>query len=176
MVCCELVDVPNTCLRKDTYPDTLPESYRSAISSPSSWKNVPLRASSYRRYYKKWRTMNYWRETLSVIIHHCVTCRKMRGRPINQKMADLPKDRLTKSPPFTFVGVDVFGPWTIITRRTGQGSAHSICWAVLFISAERFKSRSLKNWPLLYSLTPWDGSLQCVVQFQNLDQTEEQTL
>lgn len=56
----------------------------------------------------------------------------MRGKPINQKMADLPKDRLTKSPPFTFVGVDVFGPWTIITRRTRGGSAHSKRWAVLF--------------------------------------------
>ncbi|XP_065939369.1 uncharacterized protein [Magallana gigas] len=31
----------------------------------------------------------------------------MRGKPLNQKMADLPKDRLTKSPPFTCVGVDV---------------------------------------------------------------------
>lgn len=69
---------------------------------------------------------------VSSIIHHCVTCRKMRGKPLNQKMADLPKDRLTKSPPFTFVGVDVFGPWTIITRRTRGGSAHSKRWAVLF--------------------------------------------
>lgn len=32
---------------------------------------------------------------VSSIIHHCVTCRKMRGKPLNQKMADLPKDRLT---------------------------------------------------------------------------------
>lgn len=69
---------------------------------------------------------------MSSIIHHCVTCRKMRGKPINLKMADLPKDRLTRSPPFTFVGVDVFGPWTIITRRTRGGSAHSKRWAVLF--------------------------------------------
>ncbi|XP_061185158.1 uncharacterized protein LOC133193208 [Saccostrea echinata] len=69
---------------------------------------------------------------VSSIIHHCVTCRKMRGKPLCQKMADLPKVRLTKSPPFTFVGVDVFGPWNVITRRTRGGSAHSKRWAVLF--------------------------------------------
>ncbi|XP_062620653.1 uncharacterized protein LOC134282244 [Saccostrea cucullata] len=69
---------------------------------------------------------------VSSIIHHCVTCRKMRGKPLCQKMADLPKVRLTRSAPFTFVGVDVFGPWSVITRRTRGGSAHSKRWAVLF--------------------------------------------
>jgi hypothetical protein len=47
-------------------------------------------------------------------------------------MADLPTDRLTPSPPFTFVGVDVFGPWSITTRRTRGGQANSKRWAVLF--------------------------------------------
>ncbi|XP_062582062.1 uncharacterized protein LOC134243851 [Saccostrea cucullata] len=56
----------------------------------------------------------------------------MRGKPLCQKMADLPKVRLTRSAPFTFVGVDVFGPWSVITRRTRGGSADSKRWAVLF--------------------------------------------
>ncbi|XP_062584078.1 uncharacterized protein LOC134245840 [Saccostrea cucullata] len=67
---------------------------------------------------------------VSSIIHHCVTCRKMRGKPLCQKMADLPKVRLTRSAPFTFVDVDVMR--TVITRRTRGGSAHSKRWAVLF--------------------------------------------
>ncbi|XP_062604473.1 uncharacterized protein LOC134266274 [Saccostrea cucullata] len=69
---------------------------------------------------------------VSSIIHHCVTCRKMRGKPLCQKMADIPKVRLTRSTPFTFVDVDVFGPWSVITRRTRGGSADSKRWAVLF--------------------------------------------
>ncbi|XP_035986599.1 uncharacterized protein LOC118560067 [Fundulus heteroclitus] len=49
-----------------------------------------------------------------------------------QKMADLPADRLIPEPPFTSVGLDVFGPWTIVTRRTRGGCSQSKRWAVLF--------------------------------------------
>ena len=48
------------------------------------------------------------------------------------KMADLPADRVTPEPPFTTVGLDVFGPWKIVTRRTRGGCAQSKRWAVLF--------------------------------------------
>lgn len=65
-------------------------------------------------------------------IHKCVLCRKLRGRMQTQKMADLPIDRLSPMPPFTSVGLDVFGPWTVTTRRTRGGSADSKRWAVLF--------------------------------------------
>ncbi|KAL0151744.1 hypothetical protein M9458_052970 [Cirrhinus mrigala] len=37
-----------------------------------------------------------------------------------------------REPPFTHVGLDVFGPWSIVTRRTRGGSAESKRWAVLF--------------------------------------------
>ncbi|XP_070410119.1 uncharacterized protein [Nothobranchius furzeri] len=49
-----------------------------------------------------------------------------------QKMADLPADRVTPEPPFTTVGLDVFGPWTIVTRRTRGGCSQNKRWAVLF--------------------------------------------
>ncbi|KAJ8047912.1 hypothetical protein HOLleu_00028 [Holothuria leucospilota] len=52
------------------------------------------------------------------IIDKCTTCKRLRAKPITQQMADLPKDRMETSPPFTNVGADVFGPWTIVTRRT----------------------------------------------------------
>ena len=35
----------------------------------------------------------------------CVTCCRTRAPPQDQKMADLPWDRLTPAPPFTYVGV-----------------------------------------------------------------------
>jgi hypothetical protein len=52
-----------------------------------------------------------------------LTCRKLRGKPELQIMADLPTDRVEPSPPFTNVVVDAFGPWTIVSRRTRGGYA-----------------------------------------------------
>ncbi|KAJ8364902.1 hypothetical protein SKAU_G00137330 [Synaphobranchus kaupii] len=66
------------------------------------------------------------------ILHHCVICRKLRGKLEVQKMADLPPERLDTSPPFTYVGLDVFGPWTVVTRQTRGGAAHNKRWAILF--------------------------------------------
>ena len=82
------------------------------------------------------RSEGYWiiggKRLVSSIIFNCVPCRKLRGRFEYQKMADLPADRLEEAPPFTYVGVDVFGPWSVVTRRTRGGQANSKRWAVLF--------------------------------------------
>lgn len=47
-------------------------------------------------------------------------------------MSDLPEDRVTPGPPFSSVGVDVFGPWNVVARRTRGGMANSKRWAVLY--------------------------------------------
>lgn len=47
-------------------------------------------------------------------------------------MSDLPIDRTQPCPPFTYVGLDAFGPLNIITRRTRGGVTNSKRWAVLF--------------------------------------------
>ena len=82
------------------------------------------------------RRAGYWitggKRLISSILHHCVPCRKLRGKTEHQKMSDLPAERLAPSPPFSYVGVDVFGPWTIVTRKTRGGSANSKRWAVIF--------------------------------------------
>ena len=69
---------------------------------------------------------------INSILHKCVACNKLRGRTAEQKMADLPSDRLSTEPPFTHIGLDVFGPWAVTTRRTRGGQANSKRWAVLF--------------------------------------------
>lgn len=78
----------------------------------------------------------YWivgaKRCVSSFIFKCITCRKLRGTCEVQKMADLPPDRLSMEPPFTHIGVDVFGPWTISACRTRGGHAESKRWAVLF--------------------------------------------
>ena len=55
---------------------------------------------------------------ISKYIHKCVTCRELRGKVAEQKMADLPEERCTVSAPFTHCGVDMFGPFLIKERRS----------------------------------------------------------
>ena len=57
------------------------------------------------------------RSVVSHIIAKCVICRKLRGRVQDQKMSDLPPERLTPAPPFTYTGMDVFGPFYIKEGR-----------------------------------------------------------
>ena len=44
---------------------------------------------------------------------------------LDQQMADLPPDRSEVGLPFTNVDFDVFGPWTVRTRKTRGGAADS---------------------------------------------------
>ena len=50
-------------------------------------------------------------------IGKCVTCRRSRRPVEEQKMANLPEDRLEPSPPFTYCGMDYFGPFIIKKGR-----------------------------------------------------------
>ena len=67
------------------------------------------------------RSHGYWiiggNSSVSRYISKCVTCRKLRGALEEQKMANLPEDRLEPAPPFTHCGVDYFGPFVIKEGR-----------------------------------------------------------
>ncbi|VDI56381.1 Hypothetical predicted protein [Mytilus galloprovincialis] len=93
------------------------------------------------------RSAGYWliggKGLISSVIHKCIKC-KLRGKEEFPKMADLPFDRLDPAPPFSYVGIDVFGPWTITTRRTRGGQAQSKRWAVnVHLSCEDFCDKDL---------------------------------
>ena len=47
------------------------------------------------------------------MISKCVDCRKLCGKLCQQKMSDLPDERLIEEPPFSYCGVDMFGPFLI---------------------------------------------------------------
>ena len=68
------------------------------------------------------RTEGYWvingSSIIRSLISRCVRCRFLRGRLGEQKMSDLPHERINESPPFTFSGVDMFGPFIIKERRS----------------------------------------------------------
>ena len=57
------------------------------------------------------------RSLISHIVSKCVVCRNLRGHTQNQKMADLPPERVTPANPFTYTEMDVFGPFYIKEGR-----------------------------------------------------------
>ncbi len=84
----------------------------------------------------KLRSEGYWilggKRLISRTIHQCLVCRKLGGKFQEQLKANLPPERVTPAPPFSNVGMDVFRPWTVATRRTRGGAAQSKRWAVIF--------------------------------------------
>ena len=82
------------------------------------------------------RAAGYWitgmKRIIANLLYNCVKCRRLRGPTCHQQMAELPEERVKPSPPFSFVGVDMCGPWEVTTRRTRGGAAHWKRWAALF--------------------------------------------
>ena len=65
----------------------------------------------------------YWiinaRSTVRSVLNECFSCRKRQAPTSQQKMANLPEDRVTPSkPPFTYTGLDCFGPFEVRRGRT----------------------------------------------------------
>ena len=65
--------------------------------------------------------------TVRSYILKCVTCRHLRGNLQQQKMVSLPSDRLCEEPPFTYCGVNLFGPFVI-----KEGCKELKCYGALF--------------------------------------------
>ncbi|XP_033728153.1 uncharacterized protein LOC117317452 [Pecten maximus] len=66
---------------------------------------------------------NYWivgaRTLVKSILSKCVTCRKYRAPCVEQKMANLPAERLAADqPPFSRTGMDFFGPFELKRGRS----------------------------------------------------------
>ena len=63
----------------------------------------------------------------------CPDCRILRSKPMQQKMADLPTQRMEKIPPFQCSGMDVFGPFTVNNGRvTRANTGTRKIWVLLF--------------------------------------------
>ncbi len=77
------------------------------------------------------RANGYWipgiNRVVASYIHQCVTCRWHRKPTEEQRMADLPPERVEPSPPFSFCGMDCFGPFL-----TKQGRKESKRYGLLF--------------------------------------------
>ncbi|KAJ8032675.1 hypothetical protein HOLleu_26265 [Holothuria leucospilota] len=59
------------------------------------------------------------RTAVKSALSKCVVCRKLIARPAQQVMAALPLERVSSDkPPFSFVGVDFFGPFEVKRSRS----------------------------------------------------------
>ena len=71
--------------------------------------------------HNKIRSSGFWiiggSSAVSDHVAKCVRCRKLRGTVQEQKMADLPEDRVQSAPPFSYCAVDYFGPWYVKEGR-----------------------------------------------------------
>jgi hypothetical protein len=55
------------------------------------------------------------------VVNKCMLCRKRRAVPCVQKMADLPRERISNGhPAFFYVGIDYFGPFDVHVRRSTE--------------------------------------------------------
>ena len=96
---------------------------------------------------------------------------------MQQKMADLPNDRMKIAAPFTHIGVDVFGPWVVHMRKTRGGTGNFKRWGIVFtclasraIHIELIESMDASAFIYLFL----DGSMHFVVKRHCSAVTEEQ--
>ncbi len=59
-------------------------------------------------------------KSVAKLIHRCVKCRRLRQPAEEQRMAELPKERVEVSAPFTYCGIDCFGPFITKKARKEQ--------------------------------------------------------
>lgn len=59
-------------------------------------------------------------KSIAKLINGCVRCRKLRRPVEEQRMAELPKERVEVSAPFTYCGMDCFGPFLTKKARKEQ--------------------------------------------------------
>ena len=71
------------------------------------------------------------RAAVKEVIGRCISCKKRMAPRMSQAMAELPKIRLTPyEPPFTYSGVDYFGPFYV---KRGRGKVAEKRWGAIFV-------------------------------------------
>ena len=83
------------------------------------------------------RDAGFWpiggRSRIDRITATCVPCRTLRAPTMTQKMADLPEQRLYRTPPFYNCGIDVFGHFLIRQgKATRANPGAKKVWVLIF--------------------------------------------
>lgn len=83
----------------------------------------------------------YWvirlRKLVASIRQKCIKRKKYDGHASEQKMALLPTSRVKPSPPWTYIGVDLFGPFLVLgeVQKRVRGKAYSIIFTCMVTRA-----------------------------------------
>jgi len=83
-------------------------------------------------------SQRYWiikaKSVVRQVLHDCLYCERRRATPTSPVMSDLPYERLaTNQPPFTYTGVDYFGPMVVkLNKQTRSNQRTSKRYGVLF--------------------------------------------
>ena len=94
------------------------------------------------------RSQGYWiincTNAVKSMISKCVECRRFRGKVCQRKMGDQPPDRLTQEPPFTYCGIEMFGPFLVKACRKQRKyfGAMFTCMSSRAVHIETTKSMS----------------------------------
>ena len=85
------------------------------------WQHKKIQHSRRHSTVAQIREAGYWviscGKIAGAVVHACVRCRWLRGKLGEQMMADLPVDRTSTQPPFTYCGVDLFGAFKVKEGR-----------------------------------------------------------
>ncbi|XP_033118408.1 uncharacterized protein K02A2.6-like, partial [Anneissia japonica] len=75
---------------------------------------------------------HYWvirlRQLVKRVKHDCIPCRRFEKEAAGQQMATVPIHRLKPSPPWAYIGIDLFGPFVVrgeVQKRT-RGKAYGV--------------------------------------------------
>ncbi|XP_055600480.1 uncharacterized protein LOC129749527 [Uranotaenia lowii] len=79
--------------------------------------------------------LRYWiigaRNLAKVIVHRCTSCFRARPKLVEQFMAELPKERITATRPFTVTGVDYWGP--ILLKHPHRRASPTKAFVAVFV-------------------------------------------
>ena len=85
------------------------------------WSYDKIQHSGRRITSSELRSRGYWvingNAAVRRLISKCLIFKKLRGNTCQQKMSDLPVEWLTVTPPFTYVGLDLFRPFIVKEGR-----------------------------------------------------------
>ena len=119
--------------REATRDHTRKPLYSFALDWTSSRTSETSRTSLHRRSYQRCRIMDNWCQTPHLFLYPQVCNIPEAARQSGMPNYGQPSWWQTGTrTPFSNVGVDVFGPWTVVTRKTRGGQANFKRWAVLF--------------------------------------------
>ena len=103
------------------FPIIIPKSSK-ATTALIRWHHAKIEHRGKHFTMSRIRDFGYWiingNKEVGSIVYKCVRCLWLRGKCNNQKMADLPYNRTEATPPFTYCGVDVFGPILVKQGRS----------------------------------------------------------